>query len=95
MSQVGLQVANAKIDFTAVGGLGFWMMTPITDDARLWVLNNINDGEVSCQGGSYVVEGRYIEDIGRGIVSDGLTLEVNGLPAYLSPNKEVMSAVVI
>jgi hypothetical protein len=56
------------------GATAIYLLHPLTDAAHEWVRERLpDDAQRWC--GAVVVEHRYIEDIARGIVADGLTVE--------------------
>lgn len=66
---------NKTTDFNVLNEGSIILLNPITAAAGEWVDEHILAGndEVQMWGSAVVVEPRFIEDILRGIVSDGLT----------------------
>ena len=63
-------------DFTISGGGTLYVLTPANDDARAWLDEHVDadpDNIIWC--GGQPVGHRYIVDIVRGILDDGLTVE--------------------
>jgi hypothetical protein len=51
------------------------LFQPLTDHAREWWHENVND-DAPTWGGAWVVERRYVDTIVNGIIDDGLEIEV-------------------
>lgn len=61
-------------DFRISNHGSIFLLAPETDAAKAWVEEHLPEDRTSWCGAT-VVEHRYIEDIARGIVADGLTVE--------------------
>jgi len=51
------------------------LLCPLTEGARAWVTEHLTHPETQHFGGAVVMEPRYVDDVVRGLVSDGLTVE--------------------
>lgn len=50
-----------------------WLFTPMSDDGRQWIENNV-DREAQWFGGSLVCEHRYGPDLAEGMIDYGLNV---------------------
>jgi hypothetical protein len=62
-------------DFLVENHFTIFLLTPLTPAARFWVQENLPDESDRIDfAGSIVVEHRYIADIVRGAIADGLSV---------------------
>jgi hypothetical protein len=64
------------MDFRIINGGSVYLVTPITQDAKTWVEENVF--EAQWFGGGFAVEPRYVEDVTRGMLEAGLTGTLDG-----------------
>ena len=69
-------------DFQINGSGTVYMLSPLTDESKSWVEENVNVPDYA-SADNVPVEHRYIEDVTLGILNDGLTALINGQEAYI------------
>lgn len=62
-------------DFRILNEGSIVIVTPDTDEAQVWLDENVITPETMTWGRGIVVEARYISDLITGIKADGLTVE--------------------
>jgi hypothetical protein len=71
---------------------GFTMVAAVSEEGRAWVDENVQVPDYASSS-SFPVEGRYIESMTIGMLNAGLAVEINGHPAHLSEDGDVMLTV--
>lgn len=65
---------DARPDFMSSNEGAVILLTPLTDEAGWWMVENVPESS-GLLGQPVPVEGRYFLDIARGLLEDGLTLQ--------------------
>ena len=76
-------------DFSIRGSMSIFLLCPRSHPAKSWAREHITDGLPPA---TFIpVEHRYIGDICRGILRDGLTMELDGQTYYENEDGELVA----
>lgn len=78
-----------QTDFSVIGSMSLYLLTAVSDAARSWARRNL-DCEVPISG-SVPVEHRFVGEICRAILRDGLTVEFDGQAYFENDDGELVA----
>jgi hypothetical protein len=62
---------KAKLDVSVEDHGSLWLFRPITEDAKTWIDDNVEDAALWF-GGALAVEARFVQALIEGMLADGL-----------------------
>jgi hypothetical protein len=62
---------NAKLDVAVEDHGSLWLFRPLTEDAKIWIDDNVQDAALWF-GGALAVEARFVQEMVEGMLADGL-----------------------